>query len=364
MTKPFGQAASGSDRWALITPADAGFAPNLEARLDKLIADKRAWKLHGVVVARHGRLVLERYFEDEDNSRGRPLGKVAFAADTLHDLRSVSKGIVGLLYGLALEQGKVPLPEAPLYASFPEHADLAGDPGRQRLTLHHVLTMTMGTDWDETSVPYSSPANSEIAMDMAPDRYRFVLERPVVMEPGRRWTYCGGATAVLARLIAKGTGKGLHQFARETLFDPLGVGPTEWLADHRGEPYAASGLRMTPRDLARIGVTMASGGAIDGKRILPAAWLARSTTAYVSVDEIRRYGYQWYMGDFAFGKPLGWAPGRLERWWGAFGEGGQRLFVVPGLELVVAVTAGNYGAEDQWIPPTRVMREVVLASLQ
>jgi CubicO group peptidase (beta-lactamase class C family) len=200
-------------------------------------------------------------------------------------------------------------------------------------------------------------------MDMAPDRLRYVLERPVVMEPGRRWTYCGGATALLARIIARGMGRPLHTFAREALFDPLGLGPTEWLADRGGEPYAASGLRMTPRDLARIGVVMASAGTIDGKRILPAAWLARSTTPYVSVDEFRRYGYQWYMGDFAFGKPLGWAPGRLERWWGGYGEGGQRLWVLPDLDLVVAVTAGNYGAEDQWIPPTRVLREVVLASL-
>jgi CubicO group peptidase (beta-lactamase class C family) len=307
--------------------------------------------------------VLERYFEDEDNARGKQLGKVVFTADGLHDLRSVSKGVVGLLYGIALEQGKVPPPEAPLVASFPEYADLANDAGRQKLTIHHVLTMTMGTDWDETSIPYSNPANSEIAMDRAPDRLRYVLERRVVMAPGKRWTYCGGATALLGRIIAKGTGKPLHTFAREALFDPLGLGPTEWIADRKGEPYAASGLRMTPRDLARIGMMMAEDGAVDGKRIVPQAWLARCTTQFVSIDELRRYGYQWYMGDFAFGKPLGWAPGRLERWWGGFGEGGQRLFILPELELVVAITAGNYGAQDQWMPPTRVMREVVLGSL-
>ena len=175
-----------------VTPADVGFAPDLEARLDKLIADKRAWGLHGVVLVRDGRLVLERYFEAEDNARGRSLGKVAFKPDTLHDMRSVSNGIIGLLYGIALAQGKVPAPEASLYAAFPEYADLATGAGRDRLTIHHVLTMTMGTDWDETSIPYSNPANSEIAMDLAPDRYRYILERRVIMEPGKRWTYCGG----------------------------------------------------------------------------------------------------------------------------------------------------------------------------
>ena len=228
--------------WPPISPADAGFAPDLEARLDKLIADKRAWNLHGVVVVRDGRLVLERYFEAEDNARGRDLGKVAFKPDTLHDMRSVSKGVVGLLYGIALEQGKVPAPEAPLFAVVSRvRRPGRARPGRDRLTIHHVLTMTMGTDWDESSMPYSNPANSEIAMDLAPDRFRYILERRVVMEPGKRWTYCGGATALLARIIAKGTGKPLHAFAREALFDPLGLGPTEWLADAKGEPLRRVG---------------------------------------------------------------------------------------------------------------------------
>jgi CubicO group peptidase (beta-lactamase class C family) len=221
----------------------------------------------------------------------------------------------------------------------------------------------MGTDWDESTLPYSNPANSEIAMDLAPDRIRYILERPVVMEPGKYWTYCGGATALLAHIIAKGTAKPLHDFAREALFNPLGLGPTEWIVDAKGEPYAASGLRMTPRDMARIGMMMANNGTAGGRQVVPAQWLERCVAQVASVDEVRRYGYQWFSGDVAFGKPKGWAPGRLERWWGGYGEGGQRLWVLPALKLVVAVTAGNYGADDQWIPPTRVLREVVLASL-
>jgi CubicO group peptidase (beta-lactamase class C family) len=102
--------AAGAD-WLSISPDEAGFASDLEARLDKAVAEKRVWNLHGVVIVRRGRLVLERYFEGDDNARGRPLGKVAFKPDTLHDLRSASKSIVGLLYGIALAYGKVPPPE-------------------------------------------------------------------------------------------------------------------------------------------------------------------------------------------------------------------------------------------------------------
>jgi CubicO group peptidase (beta-lactamase class C family) len=358
-------AAADSADWHFISTNEAGFTSDLEALLDKAIAEKRVWNLHGIVIVRHGHLVLERYFEGEDNARGRPLGNVVFKLDTLHDLRSVSKSVVGLLYGIALADGKVPPPEAPLFASFPEYADLAADPARNRWTIQHVLTMTLGTDWDELSVPYSDPTNSEIAMDMAPDRYRFVFGAPVVMEPGKRWIYNGGATALLARIIARGTGKPLHEFARERLFDPLGIGPTEWFTDRDGEAIAASGLRVTPRDLARIGVMMIKGGMWDDRRVAPAQWIEHSTTPLVDIDEIRQYGYHWYLGKFAFTVARGprWDRSRLERFWSAIGNGGQRLFIFPGLDLVVAITAGNYDTEDQWVPPTRVIREVVLPAI-
>jgi CubicO group peptidase (beta-lactamase class C family) len=102
---------------------------------------------------------------------------------------------------------------------------------------------------------------------------------------------------------------------------------------------------------------------VGERAVVPADWITRCTTPVVSVDEVRRYGYQWFMLDIAFGKPKGWAVGRLERQWMAQGEGGQRLFIIPALQLVVAITAGNYEREDQGIPPTRILREVVLASV-
>lgn len=353
-----------TDDWLRISPGDAGFAPDLEARLDKAIADGRVWNLHGLVVLRNDRLVLERYFEGKDTARGiGAIGHVAFKPDTMHDLRSCSKSIVGLLYGIALQQGHAPSPEAPLFSAFPEYADLADKDGRDRLTIHHVLTMTMGTDWDESSLLYSDPRNSETAMDNAADRYRYILERRVVEPPGAHWTYCGGATALLARMIAKGSGKTLHQFARENLFDPLGIGATEWAVGADGEPFAASGARMSVRGLARIGTMMLHGGSADARSIVPADWVTRCITPAVSADEVRRYGYQWFVLDIAFGKPKGWAIGRLERMWMAQGEGGQRLFIIPALQLVIAMTAGNYLKEDQGIPPTRVLREVILGSI-
>jgi CubicO group peptidase (beta-lactamase class C family) len=364
VTQASGPSRAQSVVWPSAAPADAGFTHDVGARLDKAISEKHIWNVHGVVVLRNDRLVLERYFEGGDRVRGvGAVGRVAFTPDQIHDVRSCSKSIIGLLYGIALQQGIVPAPEAPLFTAFPEHADLASKEGRDRLKIQHVLTMTMGTDWDESSLPYSDPRNSETEMDAAPDRYRYILERRVVGEPGRYWTYCGGATALLARMIAKGSGATLHEFARQNLFLPLGIGLTAWATGIDGEPLAASGARMSVRDLARIGQMMLGGGKVGERLLVPEDWVMRCVAPAVSADEVRRYGYQWFVLDIAFGKPRGWAPGRLERMWVAQGEGGQRLFIIPVLDLVIAITCGNYGTDDQWIPPTRILREVVLASI-
>jgi len=122
---------------------------------------------------------------------------------------------------------------------------------------------------------------------------------------------------------------------------------------------------MTPRDLARIGLVMLKGGMWGDRHVVPAQWIERSTSPMVDIDETRQYGYQWYLGKFAFTvstRPR-WDRSQLERVWSAAGNGGQRLFVFPGLDLVVAITAGNYDTPDQGVPPIRMIREVVLPAI-
>lgn len=227
-----------------------GLAEDLGERLDQGVQSGELANLHAVVVMRHGRLALERYFEGEDERWGEPLGKVAFNADSLHDVRSVSKSVVGLLYGMALAEGKVPALDTPLVQAFPAYSDLAADEGRRGILISHALGMTMGLQWDE-DLPYSDPRNSEIAMERSSDRYRYVLEQPIVAPPGERWCYSGGATALLGHLIAQGSGMPLLDYARHKLFAPLGIDQAEWTPGTNGEAAAASGLRLRARDLAR-----------------------------------------------------------------------------------------------------------------
>ncbi|MGG7567142.1 serine hydrolase domain-containing protein [Rhodovulum sp. DZ06] len=307
--------------------------------------------LHAVLVLKDGAVFAEAYFDGADEAWGRDLGVVAHGPDTLHDLRSVSKSITGLLYGIALEEGIVPGLDAPLYAGFPGHeALLEADPRRAGILVRHALTMTMGTDWDE-SLPYTDPRNSEIAMVLSPDPLAYVLSRDVIEAPGGRWTYSGGATALLGGLIERGSGMKLPDYAAAKLLEPLGITRWEWAEGPDGTPAAASGLRLTARGLARIGEMILAGGAWDGAQVVPASWLEESFHPHVPLGELS-YGLHWYM------------PAGGGAWVAGFGNGGQRFSVNPGMGLVMVVFAGLYNDFDAWRLPVKVSMEFLGPALE
>jgi CubicO group peptidase (beta-lactamase class C family) len=357
------------DRRRLLTILGAGFmttragsataAGDFQQRLADAERSGHVSGLHALVVSKGATLLFEHYGKgvDEDISRNTG-GLITFGPEVLHDLRSVSKSVVGLAYGVALADGKVPPPEAKLYDQFPEYPDLAAQPGREKLTIGHVLNMTLGFEWDELTIPYGTKGNSENAMEDAPDRFRYILGLPIVREPGLKWTYCGAATAILGRLIAKGTGLKLPAYCRRVLFDPMGFGPSEWAVGTDGEPRAASGCRLIPRDLLKVGQLALAGGAWQGKQVVPADWVKRITTPTIAIEGPRSYGYHWYIYD-------NMVDGRWQYWFDGIGWGGQKLYVFPGADLVVAMTCGNYsksGLEQNRVN-IAVLNEVVFPSL-
>ena len=322
-----------------------GAGAEIGARLDAAVAAGQLPGLHAVLVQQHGKVVVERYYAGADEAWGRPLGEVRFGPEVLHDLRSVSKSVVGLLYGIALAAGKVPGPEVPLLDVF-DYPDLAAEPARRALTVGHALSMTLGIEWNE-DLPYTDPRNGEIAMENAPDRYRYVLSRPIVEPPGTKWGYCGGATALLGTLIARGTGMALLDYAKAVLLRPLGIAAAEWSPGMNGEAAAASGMRLTAPGLVRIGQCVLAGG----EGVVPAAWLEQSFVKRAAVDREIDYGFQWYRYNGSSGGPP---------WMAGFGNGGQRLIVVPGLGLVVAIFCGNYNLPTQGAVPRRVFGEFIM----
>jgi len=139
--------------------------------------------------------------------------------------------------------------------------------------------MSAGLAWNEY-IPYSDPANSERRMMDAPDRYRYVLEQPSVRPAGAAYNYNGGLTALLAAIVQKTLGDPIDVLAKEALFGPLGIQDLEW-GRYADGTANISGLRMRPRDLAKIGQLVLNGGMWNDRRIVSQAWIEESTSPHV-----------------------------------------------------------------------------------
>lgn len=337
-------------------PEALGFDSAVRRKLAAGVESGLLRDLHVVLGARSQHPFLEYYATGRDENWGAPLGDVTFDADTLHDLRSVTKSIVSLLYGIALDKGLVPPPTAPLFAQFPDYADLAADIGRSKIAIEHALTMTLGMEWDENR-PYTDPENSEIAMENAPDRYRFVLERPIIAEPGTAWIYSGGSVALVGAIIERGSGKSLPDFAREVLFEPLDIAKCHWSTGYDGVASAASGLRLSAPDLLKIGMLVLQKGVWNGQRVVSEDWINQSLTPAISTGDGLSYGRLWFCGDAS-------APAfsDLRPWSAGFGNGGQRLWLMPDAGIATVIYSGNYNSWDAWITPNRIWREIILAN--
>lgn len=343
------------DGWQLATPDAVGLDP---AMLCGIGPKFQAWTeadVHSVLVIRHGKLVYERYFTGPDERLGRPLGTVTFDATTKHDLRSITKSVVSLVLGIAIGKGQITGVDQPIMPLLPEYADLRS-PEKDKITLRDLLTMSQGLAWNE-DLPYSNPENSETQMDDAADPVRFILSRPVETPPGLVFNYSGGSAAIIGRLLRKATGQPIDAIARTELFAPLGITDFEWVPIASGEPAAASGLRLRPRDTAKLGQLVLDHGVWHGKQIVPADWITAATTPHINGPLLWFYGYQFWLGrSLVHDHEVDWALG--------LGYGGQRLFIVPALDLVVLVHCGLYRSSLQSAVPLMVLNRYVLRAVQ
>ena len=204
-------------------------------------------------------------------------------------------------------------------------------------------------------MPYTDALNSERRLTDAHDPYRYVLEQPLMEEPGKVWNYSSGSTQLLAAVLQRTSGKWIVKFARDELFTPLGITDLEWVQmPGSGEFAAAYGLRLRPRDMAKLGQLVISHGIWKGKPIVSAEWLKEATTARFPVSDTNYYyGYQWWISSSLVNR-------KKIDWFEAFGLGGQRIIIVPSLELVVVFTTGLYDMEKPWLATTGLLDDYIL----
>jgi CubicO group peptidase (beta-lactamase class C family) len=303
-------------------------APLDSARLREMgeaITAGRYPDVHSVLVAHRGRLVFEEYFYEYD-------------ANTPHALRSATKSVVSALVGLAIAQGllkDVRQPVLPFFAGdYPQLANVTD--AKRRITVEDLLTMRSGLECDDWN--QASPGN-ESKMGRTDDWVKFTLDLPMRSEPGTTSSYCSGGVIVLGRLVEKVSGRPLVTFAREHLFEPLGIRNFQWrFAPDRSSINTFCQVSLTPRDMLKIGLLYMSGGKWNSRQVVPADWVNASTSRHTSVGDTD-YGYLWW-------RPYLEVPGGRHHGIMATGNGGQKIFLWPELDLVVVITAGNFNAQS------------------
>ena len=341
------------DGWPVAAPEEQGVDSTVLSGIGPRFEGWREACAHAVVVIRRGVLIYEHYFTGDDWRWTEPLGAVAFDTTVKHDLKSITKSVTSLLVGIALDRRWIANIDTPIFTYFPEQGELR-TPEKDRITLAHLLTMSAGLAWNE-NLPWDDPANNERRMDDAADPYRYALEQPVATPPGQFYNYCGGAPTLLQGVVQRTSGEALDVVAREALFEPLAITDVEWTRFPNGDVRGYGGLRLRARDLAKIGQLVLNGGTWHGRRIISEEWIAKATAPHINGEGIFFYGYLWWLGRFLVEhREIGWIAG--------FGNGGQRVYVLPNLDLVVAVFAGAYGAPQ--IVGEIVMKRYVLPAIR
>ena len=320
------------EQWRTAPPAALGFDATRFDRMLRDAAGGRYGTLHGLIVVRNGYVAAERYFD--------------WAAATPHTMQSVTKSVTSLLFGIARSQHPDSAAlQRPLLDALPQYAaSVAHDDARKRsITLEHMLSMRTGIDFYEQ--PYPGSPLDELNRSRG-DWVKLVLDRPMTSQPGTQWSYNSGSPIVMCGLMRELMDEPVDVFARRALFEPIGVRNESWVRSPYDQlPHCGGGLNLRALDLARVGYLVLRGGRWNGRQIVDSAWIAASTAPVSTGPSLffntfnSSYGYYWW------GFPLrrgGSDHGVIA----ASGSGGQWLFVIPSLDLVIAVVAQNGAGLD------------------
>ena len=297
------------DGWMTADCQEVGLSHATLTDLVNAICAGDAGVIHSLLIVIDGRLVVEEYFH-------------GYGRNDLHRVASVTKSVSSLLVGLAIDQGKITSEDASVLSFFPAFEQPASSRWRSQ-SLRHLLTMSMGLDWG----PGEGPDGT------GPGRFPRVLEREVIHEPGTHWAYHSANINLLSAVIKEATGQHADVFAEEYLFRPLRIAACEW-ADEDGYCLLEGGLRLRPRDMAKLGMLLRDEGRWEGRQVVSADWIRRSITPHIDASGPRKYGYLWWVGEIL---------GRdgMQPFVSASGLGGQYIAWFPERDMVLVVTGGN-----------------------
>jgi CubicO group peptidase (beta-lactamase class C family) len=300
--------------WQTSTPEEQGMD---STALAKLIAFGTGRSFDSLLIARHGKIVLDAYY-------------APYTADIPHAINSATKAVIGTLTAIALRDGLLDSPNHPALEFFGDRSVADVDDKKKAITVQSLLDMTSGIDWRE---PLDGRPDSVIEMARSPDWIQFILDRPMSGAPGDIFNYDSGNPHLLSAIITKLTGMSAWDYAKAKLFGPLGIDAANWRHDPQGISIGGFGLALHPRDMAKIGYLYLRNGQWEDRPLLPPAWIDRVSHATVNMNaswepDLRYSNFFW-----AF-------PNR--KVYMAVGYHCQLIMVFPELDIVTVATARDF----------------------
>ncbi|WP_409342424.1 serine hydrolase domain-containing protein [Paenibacillus sp. MBLB4367] len=304
--------------WKTAAPEEQGMdSANLAAMFDQL----KDQNVHSLLIARNGYIVTEAYNSTTE-------------ADQKQDVLSVTKSVMSSLMGIAINQGKIGSVDESVSSYLPE-LTIDSDTRKQSIMLKSLMTMTSGLTWN------NEDERSSKEMIASPNWIQYIEAQALEANPGTKFAYSNGNAHLLSPILQKATGKNAADYAKEVLFQPLGITDVNWTNDPQDIPNGAWGLQMTLRDMAKFGYLFQNNGKWEGSTVVPKEWVEKSTSEFVGEgfkDGTKRgYGFMWWLRNKGNAAP---ADKKYEMY-SAVGSGGQRIVVVPEQKLVIAFTADN-----------------------
>jgi CubicO group peptidase (beta-lactamase class C family) len=293
--------------WPVSTPEEEGMD---SASLARLMETVGGYKQDSLMIIRHGKIVAEAYF-------------APYIAGVSHDLRSVTKSVVGTLTAIQLQKGSLDSVDHPVMDLFSDKNIQNVDDNKKAMTVQSLLDMTSGIRWIEKAY---TPDETIMQMYSSPDRTSFVLNQPMAGAPGASFNYNGGNPYLLSAMINKNSGQNALDFAKKELFEPLGIKSAKWgTVDAQGVTDGEAGLFLSPHDMARFGYLYLRNGMWEGKQLLPPSWVERVKQGEVQATNGLHYANLW------------WSLPEKGAYM-ALGRHSQRILVLPKLDVVAVMT--------------------------
>ncbi len=341
-----------ADGWPRTDPEKSGLELKRLAAMSEAITRGDFQKITSVVIARHGKIAFERYYDDG-------------GADARRNTRSLTKTVTGMLIGIAIDQKKIPGVGTTIMTYLGDRGPFENpDPRKDKITVEDFLTMSSLLECDDSN---SFSRGNEERMYLIEDWVKFALDLPIKgfsgwtdtpdkAKYGRAWSYCTAGATTLGAVLEMATSEKMPAFAQRTLFDPLGITDPQWQFSPLGLAMGGGGLGLRSLDLAKLGQLVLNGGTWQGRRIISSAWVAASVAPHAETDTGDGYGYLIWLQNFQ----------NNGRTWHAYvmnGAGGNKVLVFPELDMVAVVTTTNFKVHDAHPLTAKLVTDYILAAV-